>query len=645
MGQKLEYRPDIDGLRTIAVLPVVLFHFGFTAFSGGFVGVDVFFVISGYLITRLILHEVEQGSFSFARFYERRARRLFPAMFVTVVASLVVGQFLLFPEYLSQAAGSAIFAVTSLSNVFFWTQSGYFDTEAVTKPLLHTWSLSVEEQFYLLWPVVLVTLAVRVSRSALLGILALAGVISLLGAEYVMRSDISAAFYLTPFRIVEFVIGAGVLWAERFIAQRRLLLEACLLAGLLLIAYAVFSYSEATAFPGFAALVPCFGAAFAIAGGRAPLLGLLLRNRVSVSVGLISYSIYLVHWPLAVYFDAYFFREPSVVDQFALLGLTLVIAALMYRFVETPFRRPQRRRLSAPGFGLACALLALLLVLPASTQWSSRQASADFAAITRTILSIPLGILGATPAYAQAGSVISKGKLEAVKTDRSQLLRGRQCKTSGELCGSVDFGKTNVLIIGDSHAEDAFNMLVTAFPENNYILMRAQGCAPFQEDWRKQNCQESLEIQKNEFLGLYGIDYIYLHMRIVPKRVPLLADYVAHLTAEGFKVIVSGVGPSYTRAAPDIYRRLASAHDPFPDMGEFRNESIYEYDQAIRTATQAVGAVFFDRYAFICPGGKCRDYTLDNAQLLVADEHHMTWEAAVELGLYLRKTHPYIFER
>jgi peptidoglycan/LPS O-acetylase OafA/YrhL len=640
---KLAYRSDIDGLRTIAVLPVVFYHIGMAWFGGGFVGVDVFFVISGYLITRLVLHEIEQGSFSFARFYERRARRLFPAMFVTVVASMLAAQFLLFPEYLTQAAGSAIFAVTSLSNIFFWTQSGYFDTEALTKPLLHTWSLSVEEQFYMVWPAALLLLVTRFGRNGVLLALIAAGVLSLAGAEYAMRTNISTAFYLTPFRIVEFAIGAGVLWVERYVEQRRVLLELCLLFGLLLIGYAVFAYTEQTLFPGVSALVPCMGTALAILGGRAPLLGLVLRNPVSVNIGLISYSVYLIHWPLAVFFDAYFFREPSFMEQLALVALTLLLAALMYRYVETPFRKPAGpRRLSAPAFGLTCALLALLVVLPASIQWAARENADEFAATTRDILSIPMGLLGATPAYGQESNMIASSALETIKPARGTLLKSMKCGTAGELCGFFSPRRTNVLIIGDSHAEDAYNAFATAFPENNYLMMRSQGCAPFAEQ-RTKDCSAVNAAQEQALEILSKVDFIIVQVRMKAGRAPLLAAYVQELRAKGFPTLVTGAAIEYLRPAPDIYRREASISDPLPDLSKFRDTSLFVFDAPLRKAAEDSGAIFIDRYAYVCPHDTCTDYTRDGKQLLVADEHHMSWEGAVEFGQYVRQTYPDLF--
>ncbi len=366
----LIHRPDIDGLRAVAVLPVILFHFGFSAFPGGFVGVDVFFVISGYLITRLLVHDIDSGIFSFARFYERRARRLFPAMFVVVIATVILSPLLLSTTANQEAMASAIAALTSLSNVFFFSVSGYFESGSLTKPLLHTWSLSVEEQFYMFWPLLVLLLMRLGGPRALFYAVGFLGLASLIAAQAMLTKNASAAFFLMPFRVVEFAIGAAVLcfdMASPAAHARKLAKDMALVLGLGSIGYSVFAFSETTPFPGNMALIPAIGAALAIWGGSSPRLGRVLTNGVMRGVGLISYSAYLVHWPIAVYFDAYAFRAPGLVEQTAMLAATLLLSALMYRYVEQPFRRPNpQTRWTAPAFGLGCALLALAAVVPAA---------------------------------------------------------------------------------------------------------------------------------------------------------------------------------------------------------------------------------------------------------------------------------------
>lgn len=388
----MKYVPGIDGLRAVAVLSVLLFHAGFTSFAGGYVGVDVFFVISGYLITRLISDEVlQKGSFDFPNFYYRRVRRLFPALFTTLAICLILSFLLFTPQHFQRFGGELTYSIFSLSNFFFWSESGYFDTSSDFKPLLHTWSLSVEEQFYMLWPALLVLLLRTKSKVTVLFALAAAFAVSL-GLNLVFADGRSSTlsrlaptvagwfsdgastiFYLTPFRVFEFAIGAALVWLPRLSEKHRALSEASMTAGLSMIGISIFTFTEKTAFPSYNALLPCIGAGLVIYGVNAPATGLLLRNRLMVWVGLISYSVYLVHWPLIVFYR-YWSSQPLVLhEKLAIVGLSVALGFAMYRLIETPMRSaPKRdRKPNKAAFGLACSMFAMLLILPASSIWAS----------------------------------------------------------------------------------------------------------------------------------------------------------------------------------------------------------------------------------------------------------------------------------
>lgn len=388
----MKYVPGIDGLRAVAVLSVLLFHAGFTSFAGGYVGVDVFFVISGYLITRLISDEVTQkGSFDFRNFYYRRVRRLFPALFTTLSICLILSFLLFTPQHFQRFGGELTYSLFSLSNFFFWSESGYFNTASDFKPLLHTWSLSVEEQFYIVWPALLVLLLKAKSKSLLFGVLAVVSAISL-GLNFVFADGHSSTlsrlaptvagwfsdgastiFYLTPFRVFEFAIGAVLVWLPSLHSNQRVLAEVSMAVGVAMIGYAVFTYSETTVFPSYNALLPCIGAALIIYGVHAPILGLLLRNRLMVGIGLISYSVYLVHWPLIVFYRYWSSQPLELHEMVSIVALSIALGFLMYRLVEVPYRKPagQAGQPKKAAFGLACSMLAMLMVLPASTIWAS----------------------------------------------------------------------------------------------------------------------------------------------------------------------------------------------------------------------------------------------------------------------------------
>lgn len=349
---RTDYRPDIDGLRALAVLAVIVFHIEPAWLPGGYIGVDIFFVISGFLISdRIRLERERTGTFSFANFYVRRLRRLFPALFFTVVAT-VGAVLLLFPPGAARSAlleGS--FSLVGLSNFLFWTQAGYFDAESITKPLLHTWSLGVEEQFYLFWPLLLM-LAWRGAKPSRYRLWIAAAALASFVANAAMTwwGDLSGLFYLMPFRIFEFAIGAALVGLPRRPGVER----PALAVGLAAIALSLALYDEQTLFPYYAALLPCLGAALTLYGGRAAGLGAVLSNPVSVWIGRVSYSAYLVHWPVVVFFAARMGRNANVWEALPMLAAMLAAASLMYRYVELPFRVgiPARRR---GGFAVACA--------------------------------------------------------------------------------------------------------------------------------------------------------------------------------------------------------------------------------------------------------------------------------------------------
>lgn len=334
-----EYRADIDGLRAIAILPVVFFHAGFGFAQGGFVGVDVFFVISGYLITSLVHREMLAGEFSLARFYERRVRRLFPALFAMLSACAVVAAWLLLPQDLRYFGGSLFATTLFSSNIFFWLEAGYFDVAAERKPLLHTWSLAVEEQFYLLFPFFLL-LVLRYLPRRLVAVIGAVTVVSLLTSEWMLRNSDSAAFYLAPFRAWELGLGASLaLIAPRTRHDNRYA-EAFAWLGLALISASVAAFSWQTPFPGLHALVPAVGAALVIwSGSRASThAARILSARPLVFTGLISYSLYLWHWPLLVFARHFAIRELTAAERLGVLLASVVLAMASWRYIERPFR-------------------------------------------------------------------------------------------------------------------------------------------------------------------------------------------------------------------------------------------------------------------------------------------------------------------
>jgi len=343
------HRPEIDGLRAVAVLAVALYHAGLY-FSGGYVGVDVFFVISGYLITSLIWKDLESGIFTFRHFWERRARRIVPAMTVVAIAVLIIGWVILFPpDYKSLGRATASQSVFA-ANFNYWKEAGYFAGDAVEKPLLHTWSLAVEEQFYLFMPFLAwgaFRLRATRTREGVIVLLSSILVLSFASSVYGVSKHPTPTFYLLPTRAWELLMGSVLTFippASKYFHSKSLR-EITALVGLAVIIAAIFVFSPETKFPGAAAMLPCAGAwLFIWANGRMAdsedltRVGKFLSWRPIVFIGLVSYSFYLWHWPLLVFLRYLSIGPPSVIEKTATLAIAFACAVASWQLVERPFR-------------------------------------------------------------------------------------------------------------------------------------------------------------------------------------------------------------------------------------------------------------------------------------------------------------------
>jgi peptidoglycan/LPS O-acetylase OafA/YrhL len=355
------YRPDIDGLRAIAVLAVVFYHSGFDIVSGGYVGVDVFFVILGFLITTIIVRELAEGKFSIVGFYERRMRRILPASIATVTVCLMVGYFLLETKDLGNLARSGIANNLFLSNIFFYMQTGYFDVEAELKPLLHTWSLSLEEQYYVVTPILLILVARYFKKKYLLFVVPIS-VLSFAACVHWTEANQPAAFYMLTTRGWELLIGSILAIAAIPRISSEAAMQCLASLGLALIVISMFLFDDQTAFPGAYAAVPTFGTAILIYTGRAgaTLVNRALSLKPLVFVGLISYSLYLWHWPIIVFSKYLKAVALNDVESIIMLLAILAVSVLSWRYIEIPFRR---KRLLAARKELFIASLSATAVL------------------------------------------------------------------------------------------------------------------------------------------------------------------------------------------------------------------------------------------------------------------------------------------
>jgi peptidoglycan/LPS O-acetylase OafA/YrhL len=342
-----DYRPDIDGLRAVAVLAVVIFHTFPNALPGGFIGVDVFFVISGFLITRLILADLQEGKFTIRNFYARRIRRIFPALAIVLILCFAAGWIIMMPAEYERFGKHAAAGAGFVANFIFWKEAGYFDAAAYTKPLLHLWSLGVEEQFYIAWPVVMAFAWKKIR--AIGWVLLPLFVISLLYSLIVVQRDQVVAFYSPFARFWELLMGAALAW-YMWKSYRRTESEPARTAkpwartvvsviGLCLIVVTCLAIKKDSRFPGGWALLPTIGAALILWAGRDSKFNSgVLSSRPLVWVGLISYPLYLVHWPLLSFARIIESQMPSIQARIALVAFSFLISWLIYQFIEKPVR-------------------------------------------------------------------------------------------------------------------------------------------------------------------------------------------------------------------------------------------------------------------------------------------------------------------
>lgn len=379
------YRTDIDGLRAVAVLAVIFFHAHFWPFAGGFVGVDVFFVISGFLITSIIKKELDRNDFSIAKFYERRIRRIFPALFFLLLGVTPIALLVLLPvdtiRYGETVIATALFA----ANLYFWRTAGYFAPDAESNPLLHTWSLAVEEQFYIFFPIfLLVLLRWGNRRTALIGI-AIVALLSLMLAEWQLGPRPTTVFYLLPTRAWELLLGSALAIAV-LPSPSRIVATVLGAIGLLMIAAAVVLYSRYLPFPGSLALAPCIGTALVLYAGQCsdgPIARALSFRPVRF-VGQISYSLYLWHLPPLVLARIHLGRDLTTLESWTLIAVATLIAALSWKYIEAPFRRPGktdiRWRVIGAGVSASIVFSALGLALVATDGVAARYTPAAVAA-------------------------------------------------------------------------------------------------------------------------------------------------------------------------------------------------------------------------------------------------------------------------
>lgn len=610
-------RSDIDGLRAIAALAITVFHIAPSRLPGGFTGVDVFFVISGFLIIGNIFRSQAAGRFRLVDFYLGRARRLFPALFVMMAVVAATAWFVLLPSELEQLGASTVSSALYVSNFFYLSQSGYFDAALQSDPLLHTWSLAVEEQFYLLAPVLLLLALTSFGKRTTILALAGTGLASLLLCIWLTGEAPSWAFYLSPTRIWEFAVGGliAVLPTPRMAPLWR---NALATVGLLLIATGLVFIDQSQTFPGVLAIVPVVGTgAVVLAGSSGDTVAARALSLPPLQwIGRASYSIYLWHWPIVVFYSLSVETIPSIVAQVGLLAVSLALGFVSYWLIE----RGGRQLFAENRIALVASGLATLAFVAAgvASVWSG-------------------GFSARFPAEVQRYASYLKYDEDQLDLDRRCFIQTRErvADFSPAACVRLAGEKPNVLVVGDSQAAHYARALAEVFPDWSVSEIASSGCRPLVGGKGERRCTEMMKLAFDKHIAAGVFDAVIIAGRWRAGEAAEARKSAEFAARYAKQVIVFGPIIEYDVSLPRLL--AVSARDGTSAvLDRARNlAQIRSTDDALRQALIGAPARYVSIMSAICPDAKCT-VTIGDGVPLQHDYGHLTLEGAKWLLSKLR---------
>ena len=618
---EVQYRRDIDGLRAIAVGVVVAFHAFPTALPGGFVGVDVFFVISGFLITGILRRALDANQLSYRAFYARRIRRIVPALGVVVISSLIAGWFLLLPVRYASLGTHAVGAAGFVSNFVVWTETGYFATQAVEKPLLHLWSLGIEEQFYLAWPLALWLMSR--ARTRFVRPMLVVTVASFVLGVVLTRTAPDAAFYLPVARIWELSLG-GVLACVRPAPVRGVPRGLLSGAGLAAIAFAAIAFDAGSPYPGWRALLPTLGACLVIvAGADAVPNRTLLGNPVVVAVGRISYPLYLWHWVLLTFGFLVVNVQPSASVRLALVGASILMAVATYALVERPIRAHAASSVQA----ISLALVLVAIAIAGRVIVGCDGVPSRFPRVARALLEYKYDYL----ADAHAGEC---------------WLAARDPATGfRESCFPSVRARPSMFVWGDSHAGRLRPGLERVYGATFAIGSATRDVCPPEvasEDARADGCSAGNRFVLS-MLERSPPTIVVLFANWSETAIPSLPETCRRLLAAGVRhVVIVGPAPKWTTNLPTaIYEawRTGSVTQPLPPrLSTNLVEGTVTLDREMKERRWSAGVAYVSLLELLCNADGCLTYVPGSTtDLMSYDYGHLTTPGAtlVARGLAL----------
>ena len=614
----MKYRPEIDGLRALAVIPVIFFHAGFNTFAGGFVGVDIFFVISGYLITSIIISELYSNKFSIVNFYERRARRILPALFFMMFCCLPFSWFLLSPIYLKDFGQSLIAVSTFSSNILFWHESGYFETASELKPLLHTWSLAIEEQYYIIFPIFLM-LVWHLSIKWILISLSLIFLSSFILAEWGAYNYPNATFFLLPTRGWELLVGVFVAFYLNYNDHVKSLLFNQFLSifGFVIIIFAIIFFDNSTPFPGINALLPTLGTALLILSAvPKTIIHKLLSLQPIVGVGLISYSAYLWHQPILAFSHHYYFEEMSDLFILFLCFLSFLMAWFSWSFIENPLRNKNK---FSRSFILKFALYGIIF----------------FSSIGVWINSIDGGLKFLPEQQQKVFRRFINPSDYVVKRHAEILLKDFDKKNN----------KEDILIIGDSFSEDIVNAVFEAsidqrYDFSSYYIPNKCGVLFVKNKGDRENPKINQSCNKNSFYDkklqplIANADEVWIASSWIIEDLDYLEESIINLFNANTNIRIFG-SKSFGSVSQGWYQKNDIEHWSRVVINESDNivfDNLSLINNAIDKLATQYDISFINVQKILCNGmEKCSNFS--EGDIISYDGGHLTQYGAKVLGL------------
>lgn len=627
MSSDTGYRPEIESLRAIAVLAVVFFHAGFDFVPGGFLGVDIFFVISGYLITKNILSDIRNKSFTFLQFYSRRFLRLYPAAAATVLITLAISFVLSPPDEVLNLSKSAISSLAAVSNIYFWSEVGYFDADAHLKPLLHTWSLGVEEQFYLIWPAVLLALVRFFNKKTIQWIVLVFGFTSFYGTYGFIKSDPSAVFYLMPFRICEFAIGIMLAFPS-FSDKSNIPISRVLAGtGLIGIFCALVFLNSSVPMPSVFSLVPCLATAAIIYAGNSKVKFAPLSNTIVMYVGRISYSLYLVHWPVVSFISKT--GVVGITGKLLVVVVSFVAALFLYYGIEKPLRSTKKsdgltiniRRKVIGCICLICLASSLAILAYVSEGLRFR--------LPQDLLAIP------------TANDMWRERNPTVRVDQCFL---QETQTFADFdqnkCLDIKHGKKNILILGDSFAADLYSSLRQAYPNINFLQATSGNCLPVMGNTKSGNCTDLMHFIFGSFVPRHSIDAIVLSGNW-EFEYDSIEKTITFLKSNGLSVILAGPPVRFSKNVPTLI--FESNSSDVKEIERFVNSKRHGADKTNRYLIEKFSNTvsFIDLHKVMCMN-ECDLFTADG-ELIYIDFGHLTKAGAIYQAKNILRSYPKLF--